>query len=191
MGKQAKKKFQSLNLHLDDEYNRRSIGHSYLLNAITPRLPNTGPTDSPPSSEFPSLGPQPHQPSSVPQAWNSTALRQAQQPPPAQRPQPVPQTQQRSVSGQTTSSQQHHDIPNIEAQYDGQSGGSVRGSGEQQSQDEFPPLGGQMNGDPRRAQGAINGLIGQMNGQVDRAMDAQSGDGTFGAGAGSADGVYS
>lgn len=110
--------------------------------------------DTSPTREFPSLGPGPQQPSNMPQAWNSSALRQPQQPPaprvaPSQQQavqqQPVQQQQQRSVSAQTQQSQ--HESANAESQFDGQSSTSGR-AGSEQPQDEFPPLGGQLNGRP-------------------------------------------
>ncbi|THY93862.1 hypothetical protein D6C95_05771 [Aureobasidium pullulans] len=122
-------------------------------------------------SDFPSLGPQPHQANNVAQAWNSTALRtpqqapaqqravsqQQQQPPPQQQQQQQqsqqptqPQVQQqqqqqqqqsRSVSAQTHESQQQ-EASSLESQYDGQSPTSGR-AGSEQPQDEFPPLNNQ------------------------------------------------
>lgn len=145
-----KKAYQSANLDHDHSYNCARLGISS-RRAASGHYAGTD-TDGANDSEFPSLGPQPQQPNNVAQAWNSTVLRQPQQQTPTQRPsqpqqqqpQPVQQQQQRSVSGQTQTSQQH-EPSNLESQYDGQSTTSGRATSEQ-PQDEFPPLGNQING---------------------------------------------
>lgn len=148
-------------------------------------------------SEFPSLsgGPQQSQiPNNIPQAWNSTALRQAQQPQAAslQRPQNIIQNTQRAPSTQPLQQQQQglqqesssQFGSSLEGQYDGQSAVQRPTNN---TQEEFPPLGGLPNGDGNR-QGVGQGLgafpgsdrPGQTNGQG-VAVPSQAGtDGTDG-----------
>ncbi|KAF1353841.1 hypothetical protein BDV97DRAFT_125088 [Delphinella strobiligena] len=117
-------------------------------------------------SEFPSLSGGPSQPNNVSQAWNSTAIRQQ---PAVQRPQPQQTTQARVLSGQ------HQQQLALDSQFDGQSAAASRG-GNNQTQSataDFPPLGGQLNGDRRRQAPGLNGL-GQVNGQADQSSDSGS-----------------
>ncbi|KAL1296946.1 hypothetical protein AAFC00_004550 [Neodothiora populina] len=116
-------------------------------------------------SEFPSLSGGPSQPNNVPQAWNSTAIRQQ---PAVQRPQPQQASQSRVISG-------GQQPLSLDSQFDGQSAVAPRGANNQtqSASADFPPLGGQLNLDRRRQAPGLNGL-GQMNGQADQSSDGGS-----------------
>lgn len=168
-------------------------------------------------SEFPSLsggGPQSQNPNNMSQAWNSTALRQAQpsQQTPVQRPGGPPGSQQREPSVQQSQQSSHqpenpfHFGSSMEGQYDGQRSSAARSennSAQTGTADDFPPLGGGLNGDSRHdRQGGLlqgsgfgaglgsntfgqsrSGVPGQTNGQGERANDMSLSEGGFGAGA--------
>lgn len=89
--------------------------------------------DITPDSDFPTLsgGPRPVQSNAAAAGWNSNAIRQPSQP-------TQPPVQPRAPS--TAPSQQSLD------QFEGQRS-QVQLSGRQQSGDDFPPLGGQLNGE--------------------------------------------
>lgn len=75
---------------------------------------------------------------------------------------------------------QHQQQLALDSQFDGQSAAASRG-GNNQTQSataDFPPLGGQLNGNRRRQAPGLNGL-GQVNGQADQSSDSGSLDGVF------------
>lgn len=163
------------------------------------------------SREFPSLsggGPQSQNSNTMSQAWNSTALRQAPstQQTPVQRPGAPPVTQQRDTSAQQASNQSDNSFhfgSGMEGQYDGQRSSAARpenNTSQSGPADEFPPLGGVLNGETRHDRQGGGMLQGsgfgaglgsntfgqsrnsQLNGQGDRATDLSPNDGGFGGG---------
>lgn len=121
---------------------------------------NTMEADIKSTSDFPSLsgGPRPNQANASTAAnWNSNAIRQ----PSAQQVPPQPQQQQRASS--TAPSQQSLDQFDIQR---GQQPSIDRGSGGE----DFPPLGGQLNGDPIGSTGLSSGF-----GSPDSTLPRQNG----------------
>lgn len=113
-------------------------------------------------SDFPSLsgGPRPTQSSAAAAGWNSNAIRQPSQS--SQMP-----GQQRAPS--TAPSQQSLD------QFEGQQRAQPQPSERQQSGDEFPPLGGQVNGDAmNQAQSGFTSTLGSPDMQHSRTNGQQT-----------------
>jgi len=119
------------------------------------------------NSEFPSLsgGPQVQNQNAMPQAWNSSTLRQAAPPQQSTGPRPSqPAIQQREPSGPQQPTQppqsqsQQPDagfgyIGSLEGQFDGQR--QATNASQSGAADDFPPLGGGMNGERQERQNSI------------------------------------
>lgn len=125
-------------------------------------------TDNILDSEFPSLsgGPQVQSQNAMPQAWNSSTLRQAAPPQQSAGPRPSqPAIQQREQSGpqpptqaQSQSQPQQQDagfgyIGSLEGQFDGQR--QETNASQSGTADDFPPLGEGMNGGRQERQNSI------------------------------------